>query len=389
MAMTVLMIGVALGSLWLISLVRALFGLRTIADITLPQWDQPFPPAPPRVSIVVPAREEEEKIEQCLRSLLALDHPDLEIIAVDDRSSDSTGIIMDRLRDEFPRRLKVFHIDTLPSGWLGKTHAMWLGAEQASGDWLLFTDGDVSFRSDCLRRALSYLRASGADHLVVFPTAETHSIGERIMLSFFPTAMVMAVPAWKVADPRSSTHVGAGAFNMVRRETYRSIGTFRAMRLAVVEDLMLGRLVKRHGFSQRLVAGLGLVRLHWAKGGFGIVRNMGKNAFAIVHYRWPLAVLLGLGALLVNVAPFIGVLIAPAWSRAGYAVAVVSIFFVHVLLRRISGISPAFFITHPIAAGLSVVALFRSAWLAWRQGGIIWRGTLYPLDELRSFSREG
>jgi len=385
MSLAILILGIALGLLWLVSLVRALFGLRTIADLTLAQWDAPLHSAPP-ITITVPARNEAEKIGSCLSSLLALDYPDLQIIAVDDRSTDSTGEIMDRLRHQHPQRLSVIHVDALPSGWLGKTHAMWLAAEQASGEWLIFTDGDVIFRPDTLRRVVNYLSHSRADHLVIFPTAETHSIGERVMLSFFPTAMVLGMPAWKVADPRSRSHVGAGAFNMIRRDAYQRIGTFRALRLAVVEDLRLGWLVKRNGFAQRLALGPGLVSLHWVKGGMGIVRNMGKNAFALVYYRWPLALLLGFGALLVNVAPFAGLIVAPGLSRAGYAIAVVSIFFVYVLLRRFSGISPIYFLSHPIAASASVYALFRSAWMAIQQGGIIWRGTLYPLADLRRFS---
>jgi glycosyltransferase involved in cell wall biosynthesis len=379
------MIGIALGLLCLLSQVRALFGLRTFGDLTNGQWDCPLDSTPP-ITVIVPARNEQEKIGSCLLALLALDYPDLQIIAVDDRSTDATGDIMDRLCQQHPQCLSVIHVDLLPSGWLGKTHAMWLAAEQARGEWLIFTDGDVIFRPDTLRRVVNYLRHSHADHLVIFPTAETHSVGEKLMLSFFPTAMVLGMPAWKVADPRSRSHVGAGAFNMISRHAYQRIGTFKALRLAVVEDLRLGWLVKRNGFSQRLALGPGLVSLHWVKGGMGIVRNMGKNAFALVHYRWPLALLLGFGALLVNVAPFAGLIVAPGLSRAGYALAVVAIFLVYVLLRPFSGISPIYFISHPIAASLSVYALFRSAWMAIRQGGIIWRGTLYPLADLRRFT---
>ncbi len=147
--------GVPLALFWLRSVIDAAFGMRTLTDVSRPEWDH-GPANPKRVSIVVPARDEQEHLERALTALLELEYPNYEVIAVDDRSSDETGAIMDRLTATHPNgeRLRVIHVTSLPDGWLGKPHAMWTAAQQATGDWLLFTDADIHFREDVLRRTL-------------------------------------------------------------------------------------------------------------------------------------------------------------------------------------------------------------------------------------------
>ena len=179
-------LGAGLAAVWLDRLRDAAGGLRNVPQITLPQWDQ-GPEGKLRVSVIVAARNEEEHVEAAVGSLLALEYPDYEVIAVNDRSTDRTGEILDRLAGRDPSRLRVLHVSELPPGWLGKPHAMGLAAQQATGDWLLFTDADVSFRPDALRRAVVCAEANRADHLVLFPTARMHSLSERMMFAFFPT----------------------------------------------------------------------------------------------------------------------------------------------------------------------------------------------------------
>src|SRR5205085_3710499 len=148
--------GTILGLAWFSRIVDAAFGMRQVSDISDPEWDR-APQDTPRVSIVVPACNEEADIEEALTSLLALDYANYEVIAVDDRSTDRTGEIMDRVASRPATRglLRVIHVRDLPPGWLGKTHAMWTAGQQATGDWLLFTDADVVFKPDSIRRALA------------------------------------------------------------------------------------------------------------------------------------------------------------------------------------------------------------------------------------------
>src|ERR1700732_4713589 len=155
--------GAILALVWFSRLLDAALGMPKIADISRPEWDRkPAPPGgKPRVSIIVPARNEEEHIGPALATLLKLDYDNYEVIAVNDRSTDRTGEVMDGIAStpQAGGRLKVIHVAELPPGWLGKVHAMWTAAHRASGDWLLFTDADVLFRSDVLRRALAYAEA--------------------------------------------------------------------------------------------------------------------------------------------------------------------------------------------------------------------------------------
>ncbi len=376
-------LGLILGAVWLHRLVDAAVGMPTITDIARPEWDAP--PGQASVAVVVPARNEQEHVEATLRSLLALDYPNLQIIAVNDRSTDATGEIVERVAAQQPgSRLRVLHVEELPAGWLGKTHAMWLAAQQCESDWILFTDADVVFRADALRRALGYVEKERADHLIVFPTMELKSPGERMMVAFFQALFTFGHRPWKVADPDARDHMGVGAFNLVRRSAYQKVGTYEKLRLAVIDDMKLGEAIKDNGLAQRVVFGKDLLSIHWAQGGMGVVRNLTKNMFALMQFRWPRALgaafLLGL----LNLGPFVGLWAAPGWAKLGYGVAACVIFALYLGMSLKSKISPIYFLAHPLSTLAFVFILLRSTFLTLWQGGVIWRGTKYPLEELRA-----
>jgi cellulose synthase/poly-beta-1,6-N-acetylglucosamine synthase-like glycosyltransferase len=156
-----LLAGTGLGAIWLVQTLAAAWGMRQIADLTQPEYAVAPETKLPRVSIIVPARNEEAMIEAAVRSLFAIRYPDYELVVVDDRSEDSTGAILDRMKAEFGERLAVVHVRELPSGWLGKTHAMWMAAETATGDWFLFSDADVVHSPDALRRRSAPINRCG------------------------------------------------------------------------------------------------------------------------------------------------------------------------------------------------------------------------------------
>jgi cellulose synthase/poly-beta-1,6-N-acetylglucosamine synthase-like glycosyltransferase len=378
--------GIILGLAWFSRIVDAALGVPSVADVSFPQWGRnPVSTAGnPRVSIIVPARNEEAAIEPALRSLLALDYDNYEVIAVDDRSTDRTGEIMDSLQKNSPESLlKVIHHRELPSGWLGKTHAMWTAANQASGEWLLFTDADVMFKPESLRRALAYAEAEHADHVVLFPQMIMHSPGERMMIAFFQTLFVFGHRPWKVADPKTKDHMGVGAFNLVRRSAYEAVGTYKALRMEVVDDMKLGKVVKNAGFAQRNVFGGDLISIHWARGAMGIVNNLTKNFFAVLSFQRGRTVLSAFGLLFLNLGPFLGTWLAHGWMRLPYAVALGSMFAIYVGMSRRSSVRPYYFLLHPVSTLLFTYTLLRSMFLALSNDGIVWRGTKYPLEELR------
>ncbi|MCI0354621.1 MAG: glycosyltransferase [Acidobacteria bacterium] len=376
-------LGLILAAVWVHRVVDAVRGAPSVADISTPSWDRVLPKeGAPLVSIIVAGRDEELRAEAALSTLLGLDYPNCEIIAVNDRSRDRTGEIMDQLAAR-EARLRVLHISELPSGWLGKTHALWRAAQMARGAWLLFTDADVSFRPDALRRAIAYAEHVRADHLVLVPTPLLHGVGERMLLAFFQSLFFFGHRPWKVADPKARDHMGVGAFNLVRRSAYDGIGTHQALRMDVLDDVKLGKLIKQKGFAQRNVIGRGLITLRWAHGAMGIVRNLTKNMFALMLYRWPRTLGAAFLLLVLNLGPFAGVLLAPGWSRIGYGAAMAAIAVLYWGIAPHLGISRFYFLWHPVAALLFTYTLLRSAFHVVRNGGVVWRGTRYSLEELK------
>jgi len=380
-------LGIVLAAVWLDRVQDAARGMRRVADISGPNWDRLLVD-PPRVSVIVPARNEQEHVEAALASFAAQDYENLEVIAVDDRSSDATEKIMDRVAKEAMAahpllRFEVIHVRQLPAGWLGKTHAMWLAAQRASGEWILFTDADVRLRSDALRRALAYAEELKVDHLVLFPTHALKTPGESMVIANFHMLFLFGHRPWKVSDPKARDSMGLGAFNLVRRRTYQEIGSFQALRLAVVDDVRLGDAIKSRGFKQDNVLGPGLLQLHWGRGALGIVRNLTKNLFAVLDYRWPRALGAGLLLAVLNLFPFLGVWLAPGWSKAGFAIAIVSIGALYIGLHGIARISPFYALLHPVNSLIMIYALARSVAATLWHGGVVWRGTKYSLRELR------
>ena len=186
------------------------WGLRAIPKLrdTAPVEDAECP----RVSILFAGRDEAQKIGAAVESFLAVDYPDFEIVAVNDRSEDATQEILERVaaRDA---RLKVIQVTELPAGWLGKTHALQKAFEASTGEWLVFTDADVKFSPDLLRRAVGLAKHDAIDHLPLFGYAETDTFGERVLMTFFALSFALGTKPWKKGKPGSRFYVGIARFS--------------------------------------------------------------------------------------------------------------------------------------------------------------------------------
>jgi glycosyltransferase involved in cell wall biosynthesis len=380
--------GTILALAWFSRILDAALGMPSVADISQPEWDRKSTgdSVNRRVSIIVPARNEEEDIELSLTRLLELDYDNYEVIAVNDRSTDRTGEIMERVAENpvlTSGRLRVIHHQELPAGWLGKTHAMWTATNEATGDWLLFTDADVLFKPDSVRRALAYAEAEKADHVVLFPRMIMKQPGEYMMIAFFQTMFVFGHRPWKVADPKSRDHMGVGAFNLIRQSVYEAVGTYKALRMEVLDDMKLGKVVKNAGYAQRNVFGGDLISIRWANGAMGVVNNLTKNFFAILSFQWPRTLISAFGLAFLNLMPFLGVWLAQGWARLPYVVALGSMFSIYLGISLRSGVPAYYFLLHPVSTALFIYTLLRSMFHALWNDGIIWRGTRYPLEELR------
>lgn len=341
----------------------------------------------PSVSVIVPARNEEEGVEGALRSLLAQDYPGrFEILAVDDRSTDRTGEILVKLASEPPDVMRVIQVEHLPAGWLGKNHALFLGATEAGGEWLLFTDADIRFSPGCLEEAMNFAVSEDLDHLTLAPEIVSRGVALRSFVAVFTLVFEVTQRPWRASDPRSSVAIGVGAFNLMRREAYLAAGTHRAIRARPDDDMRLGRLVKDAGYRQAVAYGTGSVSVEWHRTLAGAVRGLEKSMFPAMDYRASVALLASLALLLTNVLPFAGVILARSGqARLLFGLNVLTVVAMYAYGARRSGarISPLYAALHPFGAAVFVYAMLRSTYRTLAQGGIEWRGTSYPFDQLK------
>lgn len=341
----------------------------------------PAPDPLPRVSIVFGARDEEASLEEAVWSQLSQDYPDFEVVAVDDRSSDRTPDILARLSRK-DARLRVIRVDELPPGWLGKCNALRRGSEVASGDWLLFTDADVVMDSTVLRRAMALARRAIFDHLTVAPYARMPGPLLQAFTASFGVFFSMFARPWKVTDPASSAHAGIGAFNLVRTEAYRAIGGHEPVRLSPDDDMRLAKAIKKAGFRQRFALGQGLLRVEWYRSLPALVRGLDKAVFAGLDYSLVKTALGTLAQVMLFLWPVAGLLLGgwPALFSAGTCLLFTALYLDQ---ARLHGLPPWTAALFPVCATIFLWIMWSSAFKTLARGGIEWRGTFYPLEELR------
>jgi cellulose synthase/poly-beta-1,6-N-acetylglucosamine synthase-like glycosyltransferase len=375
----------ALGSLvWLALGLQWLRGIRKIPvlkDLLEPDLVE----RNPALSVILAARDEEWSVNESVVSMLAQDYlGTLEVIAVNDRSTDGTGEILDELVTRFPDRLRVSKVKSLPGGWLGKTHALYIGAAQAKGEWLLFTDADVIFSGDCADRAVQYAIDNELDHLTLPPEIVCRSVLLRSFVAAFTLVFEMTQRPWQVSDPQAKEHVGIGAFNLIRKDAYETCGTHRAIRMRPDDDMKLAKLLKRHGFRQGVAYGAGLVSVEWHQGLPDAVRGLSKSMFSGLDYRIGATVAGVLVLLLTNVFPVFG-LFSRNMTGTLCRLNILSTFLVYAYrAKHIGDKTPWWYaVLHPFGICVFIYAMLRSASTTLVKGGIEWRGTRYPLKELK------
>jgi glycosyltransferase involved in cell wall biosynthesis len=348
--------------------------LRCLKDIEI---DGPLP----KVSIVVTALNEADTIEPALLSLLKLDYPELEIIVINDRSTDATASILERIAGAHPM-LRVVHINALPVGWLGKNHALLQGAQIASGEYLLFTDADVVFAPDAVSRAVSYARLHAVDHLTLLFDVIARTQLLRMMLLSFAVAFMARFQPWKV-NQSSELFVGIGGFNMVRRDAYFAAKGHAAIPMAVLDDLALGQLMKRSGYRQHVLNGVEMVAVEWYRSTCDLGKGIEKNIFAAFDYQ--LIRLLGVTALMLagRVWPWIALFVTDGLIWLFSAATIVVGLALYAYLLAIRGWSWRCLAFAPIVPLVELWMWWKGSLSTLTRGGIVWRGTFYPLKDIR------
>ena len=342
----------------------------------------------PKLSVVIPARNEERKLEGALRTVLGQDYPHLEAILVNDRSTDGTGRTMEHLtagRGD----ATVIQVEELPEGWLGKNNAIHVGTERASGDWLLFTDGDIHFHPAAFRRAIAYAEERSLDHLTLVPELKLSGYWLRGVVAFFYTAFLVHRGYYKANIPSSEMGVGIGAFNLIRREAYDEAGGYKALAQRPDDDLALGGRVKKLGLRQELALGHGLLEVEWYASLGEFFCGVEKNSFAALGYSVPKVVFYAAEIPALTAWPFAAAFLASGATAALYAGSVAAQVATFAVCNRfLRGRVFLLALGYPACALLFSYALLRSALLALARGGIYWRGTFYPLSLLKEKRRE-
>lgn len=355
--------------------VRTLGFLENVPPIALP--------VPPLVSVVIPARNEKKHIEIALQSMLGQKYPTFEVIVIDDRSTDETGEILDRMAVQNPL-LRVFHNLELPQGWLGKNFALSYGASKARGELLLFTDADVIMEPTTMSRAVSYLIQERLDHLTLSPTLSMPSVILKIFVTGFYFFFSLYARPWKARDSKSHAHIGIGAFNLIRQQVYQTIGTHQVIAMRPDDDMKLGKIVKKNGFSQGFLFGNRFVSVEWYASVRELVHGMMKNSFAGVEYRISMVVATTLGQFMLYIWPFFALFLVGGLTRWIYGIIVLILLLMLGYGAHLCHDSPWLGLGLPLASALLLYIFWRSMiQTLWCQG-IYWRETYYPLRQLKA-----
>lgn len=338
----------------------------------------------PSLSVIIPACNEGNTIGAALEGWAGQDYPRLELILVNDRSSDNTGEIMERLASLDPR-VRVRQVDALPPGWLGKVHALHVGTLEARGEWLLFTDADVHLHAGTLEKTVGHAVSRNLDHLVGIPQLQPLEFWLDIAVALFNRIPMLTMRVWDVENPHSKGSAGIGAFNLVRREALERTPGFEWLRLEVADDVTLGQMLKAHGARQSMVHGRDAITLQWYDSFTAMLRGTEKIWLSGTGNYQPagLAAFIAVWTLL-ELSPFMALGLNP---RAGAALIAVS-YAVNLNARRFHDwkpVTPA--LLWPIGSLMLSYSALRAAWVTQKRGGLDWRGTLYPLQELRKGKR--
>ncbi len=360
-----------------IEVARGLRRMRSLNDI------RPFAgPTRPRVSIIVPACNEEDTIEAAMFSLVKQDYGAFEIVVVNDRSTDRTGSILKNLASQYPR-IRLLEVTELPAGWLGKNHALHYGAGAASGDYLLFTDADVLFEKTTVARAMTIMVTERLDHLsLIFKNIAAGRL-LNAMIQEAGAALFFLFKPWAARNPRSRYFMGVGAFNLVKKDVYRRIGGHESIRMHPIDDIMLGKVIKQHGFRQDCLTGYDFVTVRWYETAGMMINGLMKNVFALYNFRvtWVLA---GIVIIFVmTIFPVWGIFLADGYARLLFLATVVvrGIAFVRGSVMLGNGIRS--FPWSLVTPYINIFIMIKATVTTLKNKGIDWRGTHYPLELLR------
>ena len=375
--------------LWICGLVYLSWAAFRLAQFHRLQFNPPQ--EWPALSVIIPACDEAANIESAVETLLRQDYPNFELILVDDRSTDGTGAIIDRLaaRD---RRIHALHVQALPEGWLGKVHALERAVEIASGDWLLFTDADVHFAAGTLRRAVGWTAERQLDHLALAPLSLQPSLLLDIVVQSFMLLFLIGTRAAGLNRPGSRGIAGVGAFNLIRRAAFQRTPGFSWLRLEPCDDIGLGLMIKRAGGRSFFAFAQRHLTVVWYGSVAAMFKGLEKNLFgATANYRWWVTLVQVIGIFTMAAAPvvalFLGLTDKHGLLLYAGLIALALQWTFSLAVTTEGWRSRLSLMLAPVGLWMIGAMMAHAAWKCLAHNGIDWRGTHYPLNQLRGGQR--
>ncbi len=342
----------------------------------------------PRVSLIIPARDEIEHILPATLSKLNDGYRELEIIIVDDRSVDGTREVISQLATEDPR-IKPIYVDALPEKWLGKVWAMNLAVKEATGEYLLLSDADVYFSEGTITRAVNYALEKDLGQLAVIPKLTAPRFHLQSSLSVFMRNFPISTRTWEVSNPDSNAYVGIGAFGLISKKAYDKTRGFEWLRMEPADDVGLGKMLKDSGAKCDVLNGSDFVSVEWYTKIWHfveVIQRAGISAYA--SFNPFIMLFLGFMTTVAELSPFIALLpVLPGWLNiVGYILTPVAVALSLFLARWYrTGLLPALFF--PVGSILSGVSFIIASVRSIISGGMTWRGTFYSYKEMKNEQR--
>jgi glycosyltransferase involved in cell wall biosynthesis len=336
----------------------------------------------PSISIVVTGKNEERHIDEAIRSMAMTDYPNLTIIAVNDRSTDRTGEILDQIACDH-KNVRPVHIDSLPQDWLGKTHALQKGLGMVKSEWILFTDADIKFANKVLQKAIFICKSTRIDHLTTYPEILHGSILEKGFVSAFGILFGLDRPTWRVENAKSKTHIGIGAFNLISKRALDDIRGFEHLKMSVDDDIRLGEMLKTYGYRTKIAFGVNHISLKWQTDLKAYIKGFEKNAFASMDFNLAMAAFALFGTFVTTILPTLTILFFPFIDKViATGILVVLAFILHEAKRN-TKIEEIYVFLLPMSGALLTASIANSIYVTLKSGGIAWRETFYPISQLK------
>ncbi len=365
--------------------------LRLLSEVLVPErlsW--------PKISLIIPACNEESTIGPALQSLLNHNYPNLEVIVVNDRSTDRTGSIIADLcaNDEVSYQanrpqIRVVNVTSLPEGWLGKVHAQYQGLQHATGHWILFSDADVHFGKDTLKKAVAHCETNQVEFLTLIPHILARGFWIQLCIAQFLSSGSLAIDLLKIRNKKRKEAIGCGAFNFVKSSVYKKSRGLEWLRMEVIDDGGFGFMMKNSGAVCDIVSGLNEVKIEWYPTVGSYIRGLEKNSFSIFQYNifilFIFTFLMSHWLLGLYLIPF---LYPSFWSLIVLALSFLIYQFANYkMLKKCSSFHRSIVLFLPLAKLFSLIAIWRGAILCIYRGGIFWRQTFYKIHDLKKQQR--